>query len=499
MANFIRPLGFVLLGGIAGAGAAYWLAPGASSDPASQSADSGAKEPLYWVAPMDPNFKSDKPGKSPMGMDLIPVYEEGGSGEDAPGTVRISPTVVNNLGVRTEPVIKGRLPNNITTVGYVQYNEDQMAHVHPRVEGWIESLYVKAEGEPVEKGSPLYTLYSPTLVNAQEELLLAMNRGNQRLVNAAQERLEALNVPAGLVRELRQSRKIQRTITIHAPASGVIENLNVREGMYIKPGNRVLSIAALDEVWVIGEVFESQLSAVEAGNRVEMTLDYMPGREWRGRVDYVYPEINTDTRTARVRMRFDNSDGTLMPGMFARLDVQGERGDRQFLVPRESIIRTGQSDRLVLALEEGAFKSVNVSVGRVGEQYAEILDGIMAGDTVVTSAQFLIDSESSKTSDFRRMEARASDNMNMDGMDHSGHSMPAHDMSSGSAPMNHDAMGSMNHDAMGSMNHDSMNGQAMNHEAMNDEPMNHEGMNQDGMMMDHSTMDHGAMNGEGSL
>ncbi|PPK50811.1 efflux RND transporter periplasmic adaptor subunit [Marinobacter persicus] len=448
MANFIRPLGFVVLGSIAGAAAAYWLAPDTTPNAVSQSAESDKKEPLYWVAPMDPNFKSDKPGKSPMGMDLIPVYEKGGSAEDSPGTVRISPTVVNNLGVRTEPVIQGRMPNNITTVAYVHYNEDQMAHVHPRVEGWIESLYVKSEGEPVEQGTPLYTLYSPTLVNAQEELLMALNRGNQRLVSAAQERLEALNVPSGLIRQLRDGRKIQRTITVYAPASGVIENLNVREGMFIKPGNRVLSIAALDEVWVIGEVFESQLSAVEAGNRVEMTLDYMPGREWRGKVDYVYPEINPETRTARVRMRFDNSDGSLMPGMFARVKVQGERGRRHFLVPRESIIRTGESDRLVVALEEGAFKSVNVSVGRVGDKYAEILEGVMPGDTVVTSAQFLIDSESSKTSDFRRMEARPADNIDME-MDHSGHAMPGMQMDSESAPMDHD-----------NMDHSAMNGEA---------------------------------------
>jgi Cu(I)/Ag(I) efflux system membrane fusion protein len=236
---------------------------------------------------------------------------------------------------------------------------------------------------------------------------------------------------------------------VYAPASGVIENLNVREGMFIKPGNRVLSIASLDEVWVIGEVFESQLSAVEAGNRVEMTLDYMPGREWKGRVDYVYPEINPETRTARVRMRFDNSDRALMPGMFARINVQGQRGSRQFLVPRESIIRTGQSDRLVLALEEGVFKSVNVSVGRVGDEYAEILDGVMPGDTVVTSAQFLIDSESSKTSDFRRMEARPADNMDME-MDHSGHAMPGMQMDSESAPMEHEPGngGAMDHSAM---------------------------------------------------
>jgi len=441
MANFIRPLGFIVLGGIAGVGAAYWLAPGMVSDPTVDGVGNEEKEPLYWVAPMDPNFKSDKPGKSPMGMDLIPVFEDAGSADDPAGTVRISPAVVNNLGVRTEPVIQGRLPNTITTVGYVQYNEDEMAHVHPRVEGWIEALYVKAEGEPVEKGKPLYTLYSPTLVNAQEELLLALNRGNQRLINAAEERLAALNVPASLIRQLRQTRNIQRTMTVYAPSSGVVDNLNVREGMFIKPGDRVLSIAALDEVWVIGEVFESQLSAVEGDSRVMMTLDYMPGRQWHGKVDYVYPEVNPETRTARVRMRFDNSDGALLPGMFARLEVQGDRGQRRLLVPRESIIRTGQSDRLVVALEQGAFKSVNVTVGRIGDRYAEILGGIEPGETVVTSAQFLIDSESSKTSDFQRMSASGSNAMDSQ-MDHSGHVMDPEKAEPKSEPeaMDHSSM-----------------------------------------------------------
>ena len=418
MANVMRPFGFLLLGGVAGVAATYWLVSDVPEAAVVESTSNPSKEPLHWVAPMDPNLKSDKPGKSPMGMDLIPVYADSGSGKDAPGTVRISPSVVNNLGVRTGPVTQGRLPNDITTVGYVQYSEDDMAHVHPRVEGWIEKLYVKAEGEPVEKGKPLYTLYSPTLVNAQDELILALNRGNERLVNAAKERLAALNVPASLIRQITKTRKLQRTLTVYAPTSGVIDNLNVREGMFIKPGDRVLSVAALDEVWVIGEVFERQLSAVASDNRVVMTLDYLPGRRWTGKVDYVYPEVNPKTRTARVRMRFDNTDGTLLPGMFAELNIKGARTDRQLLVPRESVIRTGLSDRLVLALDGGAFKSVTVKVGRVGEQYAEILEGVMSGDTVVTSAQFLIDSESSKTSDFLRMSAMPADSMDHGNMDH---------------------------------------------------------------------------------
>jgi len=418
MANVMRPLGFLLLGGVAGAVATYWFAPDTSKNSVVEVTSSASKEPVHWVAPMDPNFKSDKPGKSPMGMDLVPVYAESGSGKDAPGTVRISPSVVNNLGVRTGSVTQGRLPNNITTVGYVQYNEDDMAHVHPRVEGWIEKLYVKAEGEAVEKGKPLYTLYSPTLVNAQDELVLALNRGNERLINASKERLAALNVPESAIRQLTKTRETRRTLTVYAPTSGVIDNLNVREGMFIKPGDRVLSIAALDEVWVIGEVFERQLATVASNNRVVMTLDYLPGRQWTGEVDYVYPEVNSKTRTARVRMRFDNADGTLLPGMFVALNIQGARADRQLLVPRESVIRTGQSDRLVLALDGGAFKSVNVDVGRMGDQYAEILGGVVSGDTVVTSAQFLIDSESSKTSDFQRMSEMPAGTMDHGEMDH---------------------------------------------------------------------------------
>ncbi len=464
MANIIRPLGFLLLGGVVGAVALYWLAPNVLEGSVAEVTSSASSEPLYWVAPMDPNYQRDKPGKSPMGMDLIPVYAQSGADKDTPGTVRISPGVVNNLGVRTGSVTQGRLPNDITTVGYVQYNEDDMVHVHPRVEGWIEKLYVKAKGEPVEQGKPLYTLYSPTLVNAQEELFLALNQGNERLINATKARLAALNVPANLIAQLTKTRKVQRTLTVYAPSSGVIKNLDVREGMFVKPGDQVLSIAALDEVWVIGEVFERQLSAVAADNQVVMTLDYLPSRQWLGKVDYMYPEINLKTRTAQVRMRFDNADGTLQPGMFARLDIQGARADQQMLVPRESIIRTGQSDRLVLALGDGKFKSVNVDVGRIGDQYAEILAGVVSGDTVVTSAQFLIDSESSKTSDFQRMSDMPSDSMNQGEMDHG--EMDHGDMSNGD--MSNEEIG------RGEMDHDDMGNEAMDHGEMGHGKMNNE-------------------------
>lgn len=366
------------------------------------STTSGEREPLYWVAPMDPNYKRDKPGKSPMGMDLIPVYDETGAQEEA-GTVRISPDVVNNLGVRTASVETGSLRQAVKTVGYVQYDENRLIHINPRVEGWIEKLHVKAAGDPVRQGDPLYALYSPTLVNAQEELLLALKRDNPVLIGAAVERLLALQVPRADIDRLRKTRKVSRTITVAAPQSGVLDNLAVREGMFVKPGLSLMSIGQLEHIWVIGEVFERQASLVKTGDQVRMRLDYLPGRDWLGQVDYVYPSLNAKTRTAQIRVHFDNPDGFLKPGMFAQMVIETQAGAEALLIPREALIRTGSQARVVLALGDGKFKSVAVEVGRVGERQVEIQSGLKEGERIVTSAQFLIDSESSKTSDFTRM------------------------------------------------------------------------------------------------
>jgi len=360
------------------------------------------KKPLYWVAPMDPKYKRDNPGKSPMGMELIPVYEEAGSNNDV-GTVTISPDVVNNLGVRIAPVARGHLNLTISTVGYVQYDEDRLVHIHPRVEGWIEKLHVKAAGDPVIQGEPFYALYSPTLVNAQEELLLALKRNNPTLITAAMERLSALQVPQSDISQLKKSGKVSQSITIKAPQSGVLDNLNIREGMFVKPGMEMMSIGQLEHIWVIGEVFERQAASVRVGDAVRMRLDYLPGREWSGRVDYIYPTLNAKTRTAQVRVHFDNSDRYLKPGMFAQIAIATRQLEDALLIPREALIRTGSQSRVVLAMGEGRFKSIAVEVGRIGESQVEILSGLKAGERIVSSAQFLIDSESSKTSDFQRM------------------------------------------------------------------------------------------------
>lgn len=388
----------VVIGALLGASGA-WLF---TSDHDVKTATGGEREPLYWVAPMDPNYRRDQPGKSPMGMDLIPVYEDGAA-EDGAGTVNISPVVVNNLGVRTAVVESGRLNVVVSTVGYVQYDENRLVHISPRVEGWIEKLHVKAAGDPVKQGEPLYALYSPTLVNAQEELLLTLKGENKALISAAVERLLALHVTQADIDRLKQTRKASQTITFAAPQSGVVDNLSVRQGMFVRPGPSLMSIGQLEHIWIIGEVFERQAGMVSEGNRVRVVLDYLPGREWEGQVDYVYPSLNDKTRTAQIRVHLDNPDAILKPGMFAQMAIETQDAGEALLIPSEALIRTGTQSRVVLALGEGRFKSVSVGVGRVGKRQLEILSGLNEGERIVTSAQFLIDSESSKTSDFKRM------------------------------------------------------------------------------------------------
>ena len=375
------------------------------TEPAGSAAVNSEQKPLYWVAPMDSNYRRDKPGLSPMGMDLVPVYaEDEGNNQDDPGAVTISPTVINNLGVRTAKVQRKALQSEVNTVGYVQYNQDQLVHIHPRVEGWLETLFVKAAGDQVKQGEPLYTLYSPQLVNAQEEFVLAVNRNNAVLIRAAKARLKALNVSDGFVERLQANKKVMQNITFYARQSGVVDELNVREGFYVKPGTSMMSIGQLDEVWVEAEIFERQAPLIEVGLPVTMTLDYIAGQSWRGKVDYIYPTLDAKNRTLRVRLRFNNQDHQLKPNMFAQVSIHAKAAEQQLIVPKEAVIRTGSQDRVVVALGEGRFKSVAVELGRSDSQNAVILAGIKADDEVVTSAQFLLDSESSKSSDFKRMQ-----------------------------------------------------------------------------------------------
>lgn len=380
--------------------------PNTSAEKLENNQESSLKKPLYWVAPMDANYRRDKPGKSPMGMELLPVYAEGNAVEKyGKGAITIAPHIINNLGVRIAQVVKKSLHSIISTVGYVQYDQDNIVHIHPRVEGWIDSLYVKSAGDPVQKGQALYKLYSPQLVNAQEEYIIALKRNNSGLVQAAKARLIALHLPPSFIKTLERTKQVAQTVTFYAPQSGVVDGLKIREGFYVKPGTTIMSIAKLEQIWVEAEVFERDAAMIKSGLTVSMTLDYLPERIWHGVIDYVYPSLDPKTRTLRVRIKFDNEDLALKPNMFAQVDIQANAINNAIVVPKESVIRTGKQDRVVLALGEGQFKSIVVSIGRVDSEFIEITKGLTTNDMVVTSAQFLIDSESSKTSDFKRMES----------------------------------------------------------------------------------------------
>jgi len=369
----------------------------------------GEKKILYWVAPMDPNYRRDKPGKSPMGMDLIPVYEGDGEDDskDRMPIVRIKPEVINNLGVRTETVKRGHLSRLINTVGYLDYDETLITHVHTRTEGWIERLRVRAEGEQVQHGQLLFELYSPALVNAQEEFLQALAGGNKRLIEASRERLGALDISRSQIDRLEKDRKVSQYIQFFAHQSGVLSVLNVREGMFIEPATDVMSIANLDRVWLLAEVFERQANWVKIGQPAEASLPSMPGEMMKGKVEYIYPDLDPKTRTLRVRMRFDNPDGILMPNMYAHVVIHGDAKHGVLNISREAIIREETGERVIIALGGGRFQARSVVAGIESGDRVEIRSGLEAGELIVVSSQFLIDSESSLKASLLRMEPMA--------------------------------------------------------------------------------------------
>lgn len=355
----------------------------------------------YWVAPMDANYRRDKPGKSPMGMDLVPVYEDDAA-ED--GVVKISPVIQNNIGVRTGRVKKGRLDREIKTVGYIDFDEEKLFHLHTRVEGWVEKLLVKSTGDVVKKGQKLFELFSPTLVNAQEEYVTALKSNNKVLINASNNRLISLGVAKGQIKQLKKTRKVRQRIDYFARQDGFIESMKIRQGMFVKPAMNVLSIGQIDTVWVIAEVLERQSGWVKKGQTVDMHVAAYPGKIWKGMVDYIYPVLDEETRTLRVRVRFDNPDELLKPNMFSRLTIHSNSDANVLFVNREAIIRSGQMERVVKALGGGRFLSVAVKTGSESGDFIEIIKGLKENDSIVTSAQFLIDSESSLTASFERME-----------------------------------------------------------------------------------------------
>ncbi len=389
-----------------------------SSDMNSSAPESKEKKVKYWVAPMNPTYRRDEPGKSPMGMDLLPVYEgEEEDMDDEVSIVKIRPEVVNNLGVRTAKVERGPLWKRIGTVGYIDYDETRINHIHTRTEGWIEKLQVRAEGEEVKRSQLLFELYSPPLINAQEEYLQAIASGNRLLAAASKEKLSALGISKSQIDRLEKDKKVVQNINFYAPQSGVLINLGVREGMYIKPETQILSIANLDTIWLLAEVFERQANWVEVGQSAEATLPSMPGVIWKGTVEYIYPDLDPVTRTLRVRLRFDNSKEKLKPNMYSHVTIfSGEKKD-VISIPREALIRDAHQQRVIKALGEGRFQAQEVISGMESGDWVEIISGLNEDDDIVISSQFLIDSESNLKASLNRMQA-VEDDMSDHSMEH---------------------------------------------------------------------------------
>lgn len=360
-----------------------------------------ARKILYWVAPMNPQYHSNKPGKSPMGMDLIPVYADQHTQDK--GTVKISPQMVSNLGVRTAMVGIHTLPRIINTVGYVTANENHIERINLYTSGWIRKLYVSKTGEMVKKGQVLADIYSPILNNAQEEYLLALKSKNTVLIQANEKKLSTLGVSQQQIKQLKQTRKAMALIPLYVNEDGIVSSLNIREGMFVKPDTTLMTIEDLSNIWVIAEVFDNQANWVKAQQAATATFSYLPGKVWNGQVDYVYPQLDAKTHALRVRLAFPNPNLTLKPEMYANIKIFAKPVDKVLAIPHESLIRTGEGDRVVVALGNGNFRPEAVTTGIQSGNWMEVLSGLKVGDKIVTSAQFLIDSESNLETGLTRM------------------------------------------------------------------------------------------------
>ncbi|MFP6647002.1 MAG: efflux RND transporter periplasmic adaptor subunit [Candidatus Latescibacterota bacterium] len=372
---------------------------------APETADAGERRIVHWRAPMDPNFIADGPGKSPMGMDLIPVYEDELS---AHGTVSIDPVTAQNIGVRTALVEKRPLQRLVRALGRVEYDERRMTDINTKVAGWVERLFVDFTGQQVTEGEPLLELYSPELVIAQEEYLTVLDylerlegqaadddvlRGARELLAASLQRLRYWDVSEAQIERLRRERQATRTLTVHTPQDGVVVHKAVLDGAYINAGQHLYRIAELSRVWVTANVYEFELPWVAEGQEAEVTLSYLPGRTFRGRVTHVYPFLDGKTRTLKVRLSLDNPDRALKPGMYANVKLLAAARHRP-AVPVEAVIHSGERTIAIVALGEGRFQPREVDLGVQADGWYEILAGLREGERIVTSAQFLIDSES---------------------------------------------------------------------------------------------------------
>ncbi len=380
---------------------------------------SDERQVLYWQAPMDPSEIYDQPGKSKMGMDLIPVYEDEDRMESS-GTVSIDPATVQNMGVRTGHAQRLDFTRTIRTVGEVQYDEEQLYQVNTKISGWIENLHLHFVGDEVQAGDPLLEIYSPELVTTQQEYVLALKNFQlvaqstvpsiredaERLLASTRTRLEYWDIPASEIEHLAQTGEVKKTILLTAPATGIVVVRNAIEGAYVEAGEELFRIADLRTVWVHASFYDNEVPWISNGQRVEMELSYLPGKTYAGRVSYVYPYLRERARDVHVRLIFSNPDLDLKPGMYANVQLQGKVIPDAVVVLSEAVIRSGARAIVFVVRGEGRFEPREVLLGEEGgpdNNYIRILRGLQGSEEIVTSAQFMLDSESRLQEAIRKM------------------------------------------------------------------------------------------------
>jgi len=415
------PLMGVLFSGI------YWLAESVvEGEVATFSifprADAAEKKIKYWAAPMDPTYIRNAPGKSPMGMDLIPVYEDDAQ---SGSTISIDPVTAQNMGVRTAPVVKGDLSRRIRTVGLIGYEEPKQYSVNAKIAGWVEKLYVNKTGQQVKKGQPLLEIYSPELVTAQQELILAKQNldalsnsgfpeiaeGAQRLLEASRQRLSLWDVSTSQIQQIEKSGQVQKRLSLEAPYSGIVSMKMVNEGMYIKPGAALFEISDLSRVWIYADLYESDLPFVKVGQQAWVTLPYAGEEPRTAKVTYLYPYVDAKTRTVKARLEFANPDLSLRPEMYVNVEILTDPRSNVLYVPAEAVLNSGNKQTLFVALGEGKFEPRVIKTGVRGDDgMVEIVEGVKAGEVVVISAQFMFDSETRLREAINKMlEPKAAD------------------------------------------------------------------------------------------
>ena len=391
---------------LVGLGGGYWFANSKMPD-VSVSMSDAEPEPLFYRNPMNPEITSPVPAKDQMGMDYIPVFAD--DDQDAPqGTVSIDPVTVQNIGVRTALAEQRTLAREINTVGRVDYDEQRIARLHPKTQGWIEELRIGTTGASIDDDEILLSIYSPQLVSSQQEYLLALKnfetlsnspfedvrRGANDLVESSLDRLRLFDVPEHQIETLKEKREVMKLLHIHSPAKGIVINVGAREGQFVTPQSELYMIADLSTVWVFVDIFEEELPWVHVGDEAEMRVAGVPGTIFTGKLTYIYPYAESRTRTIKARLEFDNSALLLKPDMFADVTIQASPQENAVVVPSEAVIRSGLREQVFLVRAPGKFEPREVEVGLSSGGLTEIRSGLEAGDQVVVSAQFLIDSES---------------------------------------------------------------------------------------------------------